>query len=206
MKKYFITATGTDIGKTYYLCKLIKEILAKNQKVKAIKPIISGLDINNIHNSDSGKIISALKKEVTIENILNISPFFYQIATSPDSAALIENKQEINYAKLLEFCSNFLKNNSHDYALIEGVGGIMVPINSHKLILDLIKDLKIEVILITKNYLGTRNHTLNSLEILKLHNIRVNKIILNNFGNDQEDRNLIIKSLKNFTNIEIESI
>ncbi len=206
MQKYFITATDTDIGKTYYICKLIRTILKNNQTVKAIKPIISGLDFNNLATSDSGKILYALQEEINKENILKISPFYYNIPTSPDSAAFLEKKPEINYNKLLKFCNDFLNNNSNDFALIEGVGGLMVPINSKKLIIDLIKDLNIEVILITRNYLGTRNHSLSAIEILKTKKIKIKKVILNNFGDKQEDKALIIKSLKQFTDLNITSI
>lgn len=206
MQKYFITATDTDIGKTYYICSLIRKILKNKQTVKAIKPIISGLDFDNLPESDSGKILNALQQEINKENILNISPFYYKTATSPDSAAFLEKKQEINYNKLLKFCNDFLNNNSNDFALIEGVGGLMVPINSKKLIIDLIKDLNIEVILVTRNYLGTRNHSLSAIEILKTKKVKIKEIILNNFGNKQEDKELIIKSLKQFTDLNITSI
>ena len=82
----------------------------------------------------------------------------------------------------------------------------MVPINSKKLIIDLIKDLNIEVILVTRNYLGTRNHSLSAIEILKTKKVKIKEIILNNFGNKQEDKELIIKSLKQFTDLNITSI
>ncbi|MBT4878946.1 MAG: dethiobiotin synthase [Alphaproteobacteria bacterium] len=198
MQKYFITSTGTEIGKTYFICSLIKKLIAEKNTVKAIKPIITGLDFSELTNSDSAQILNSLGQKITKENILNISPFYYNVADSPDSAALIQAKNYLNYNKILDFCSSFLNNHNKDYALIEGIGGIMVPINQHKTILNLIKDLNIEIILVIGNYLGSRSHSLNVIELCQLHNIKIHKIMLNNFPNDLTNAQNIQKSLTNF--------
>ena len=198
MQKYFITSTGTEIGKTYFICSLIKKLIAEKNTVKAIKPIITGLDFSELTNSDSAQILNSLGQKITKEKILNISPFYYNVADSPDSAALIQAKNYLNYNKILDFCSSFLNNHNKDYALIEGIGGIMVPINQHKTILNLIKDLNIEIILVIGNYLGSRSHSLNVIELCQLHNIKIHKIMLNNFPNDLTNAQNIQKSLTNF--------
>ncbi len=198
MQKYFITSTGTEIGKTYFICSLIKKLIAEKNTVKAIKPIITGLDFSELTNSDSAQILNSLGQKITKENILNISPFYYNVADSPDSAALIQAKNYLNYNRILDFCSSFLNNHNKDYALIEGIGGIMVPINQHKTILNLIKDLNIEIILVIGNYLGSRSHSLNVIELCQLHNIKIHKIMLNNFPNDLTNAQNIQKSLTNF--------
>jgi dethiobiotin synthetase len=188
MKKLLITSTGTDIGKTHYICNLIKNLKKQGKTVKALKPIISGLDFNDLKNNDSAQILKALGEKITKENILKISPFNFKTPASPDIAAQQENKPQLNYEELTTFCQNFLNDNSHDYALIEGVGGIMVPINQQKTTLNLIKDLNIENILITGNYLGTISHTLTALETLKSHKIKIKEIIFNNYPNQNEEQ------------------
>ncbi|MFZ8865255.1 MAG: dethiobiotin synthase [Rickettsiales bacterium] len=206
MYKYFITSTGTEIGKTHYLCKLITELTSQKQSVKAIKPIITGLDFKQISSSDSALILKALNQEINKENILNISPFYFKSADSPDSAANSENKPYLNYQKILTFCNSFLENNNKDFALIEGIGGIMVPINHNKTILNLIKDLNIEIIVVIGNYLGARSHALNLIEICKLHKIKIHKIILNNYPNNLDNALNIKKSINNFSKNTIEII
>ncbi len=186
MKKYFVTATGTDIGKTFFICKFIKQILAKNKTVKAIKPIITGLSYDDPF-CDSTKILSALGERVSPANINSISPFSYQEPVSPDIAAQREKKPYLNYQKVLSFCNNFLNENNRDYGLIEGVGGINVPINQEKTILDLLIDLKkIKIIIISDNYLGTINHTLNTLYLCQEKNLDIEKIYLNNICNNKK--------------------
>lgn len=198
MHKYFITSTGTEIGKTHYMCNFIKQIISAKKTVKAIKPIITGLDFNNIALSDSALILKSLQQDISKENILNISPFYFNLAESPDTAAIKEKKQYLNYHQILNFCQEFLAKNNKDYGLIEGIGGIMVPINQNKNILNLIKDLNIEIILVIGNYLGSRSHSLNVIEICKIHKIKIHKIILNNFPNNLDNAQNIKNSIQNF--------
>ena len=202
MKKYFITSTGTDIGKTHFITSFIKEIIAYKKTVKAIKPILTGLDYDNIaeSESDSANILKVLGKSVNLENIQEISPFTFKTPSSPDIAAKIEKKAEIDYKKLSDYCFNFLETGEEDYALIEGIGGIMVPINRHKTILDLIKELDIEIILICGNYLGTISHSLNVLEICQMNNLKVKMVFLNNYPNlTKKDLLLNKESIENHT-------
>ena len=145
MSNYFISGIGTEIGKTFVLTELIKEIYKKQKTVNAIKPIITGININNFYNSDSYKILEQLgNSNITFSNINQISPFLFKSPLSPDQAAENESTY-INYDDLLKFSQNFLNRNSHnDFNFIEGAGGVFVPINKNKLIYDLIKDLKIK--------------------------------------------------------------
>ena len=67
MHKYFITSTGTEIGKTHYICSLIKKLIAEKNTVKAIKPIITGLNFSDLKNSDSAQILNSLGQKITKE-------------------------------------------------------------------------------------------------------------------------------------------
>jgi len=139
-----------------------------------------------------------LGEEINRENILKISPFYYDTPASPDSAAILENKPFLDYKNILTHCQNFLEKEDKDYAIIEGIGGIMVPLNEEKTVLDLIKDLDIETILIVGNYLGSRSHSLTALETCKNHAITVQKLVINDFNSDGEDAEMVAKSLRNF--------
>jgi len=206
MKKYFITSTGTEIGKTYYVCKLIAELKQQGKSIKALKPVITGLDFNDLNDCDSAKILETLDKPVTKDNILDISPFYYNIPASPDSAAILEGKEFLDYQKIKNHCQEFLNKEDSDYALIEGIGGVMVPLNQDKTILDLMEDLEIEVILIVGNYLGTRSHSLSAIESCRSRNIKINKIVINDYNSDGESADAVKASLANFCSEKIEMI
>ena len=175
MNSYFITSTGTNVGKTYLTNLIINRCMKLELNINAIKPIISGFDINNYQNSDTGIILKALGKK----NIDEISPWRFKTPISPDAAANIEN-MDINIFNLESFCKKKIKENNADngYLIIEGVGGTMVPINNHYTVFDLIKSLKIPVILVIGSYLGSISHTLNVIENFKNNNIKIDSIVI----------------------------
>ena len=201
MSSFFITGSGTEVGKTYIAKEIINRCKSLKINIHAIKPIISGIEKDNIRKSDSGILLKALNLKCSHENIKKISPWQFKSPLSPDMASRKENKK-ILFSQLTKFCKSQidLSKVRKQILLIEGVGGIMVPINNNKTVLDLIKILKIPVIFVTRNYLGTLSHTLSAIKILKEKNIEINSIILN------EEKNSYIKlsdtefSLKQHTN------
>ena len=206
--KYFITATGTEIGKTYLCCEMIKYLRNRGDKVRAIKPVISGFDINRKDydlDADNVKILESLGLTLNKKNLEEVSPFSFPYPASPDIAARYDNLPYVDYDWLLAYCKKFLAD-SNDYAFIEGVGGIMVPLNKDKLILDLIKDLNISVILVAGNYLGTLSHTLSALKVLERDNIKVNQLVVKDINNDDVTLKQNLDSLNNFYNGTISSL
>lgn len=197
LKPIFITSTGTNIGKTYLSTLIIKEAKKLNFKINAIKPIISGFDINNFYDTDTGIISTALEKG--INSIEEISPWRFKAPLSPDQAADKENK-EIIFKELIDFCQRNLDplKNINDIILIEGVGGTMVPINTKYTTLDLMKVLDIPVILIIGSYLGSISHTLNAYEVLKQNNININSIVISESEENDIGINQTRKTLLNY--------
>ena len=187
MSSFFITGSGTDVGKTYITRELINRASSLKIKIDAIKPIISGFNMKQFDFSDTGILLKALKKEKNITNIENTSPWRFKHSLSPDMASRID-KKDINFTKVVHFCKHRISDAQklNKILLIEGVGGIMVPINNNYTILDLIKKLDISVIFVTRNYLGSLSHTLTALKVLKTNNIKINSIIIN-----QENKNSI---------------
>ena len=164
MKNYFITGTGTSVGKTYLTCELIKALKKKRISLSAIKPVMSGYDKSFLAESDTGLILSALNLALTENNIAKISPWRFREPLSPDMAAARENR-EINFKKLIDFSLNF--DFGKDINFIEGVGGILVPLTKNRTVLDWINKLNFPVILVAGSYLGTLSHTLSALRVLK---------------------------------------
>lgn len=193
MPSYFITATGTNIGKTFIMCDMISELMAENKDVGAIKPLISGFDEND-KSCDSYKIIQALGGG----DIDDVSPWRYLKALSPDMAADIP----IIFEDVVKFCRKSLQ---HEYNFIEGVGGVMVPINDKYTILDLIKAVDIPVILITGSYLGSLSHTLTSYNVLKNAGCTIDRIIINQSMENDVGIDNTKKSLKSFIKEDIQT-
>jgi dethiobiotin synthetase len=195
VKKYFITATGTGIGKTAITCALVHQLIKNGKKVAALKPVISGWEDVD---TDTHKILAALNLPATQENIEKISPWRFTAPLSPDVAAKMEGRV-VDFAELVTFCEDVSKS---DYLLIEGAGGVMTPITNNKTMADLIAALQIPAILIAGTYLGTISHTLAALKALESYNIEVSHIVLNQ-SKDCAGADYTINCLKNFTDIPI---
>jgi dethiobiotin synthetase len=157
--QYIIAGIGTEIGKTF-----ISSILTESLQADYWKPIQSGaLDF-----TDSDTVRSLISNNKTI-----FHPEAYRLnePMSPHAAAAIDGI-EIELSK-------FQLPQTDNHLIVELAGGLMVPLNDRETNLDLIKKLNIPVILISKNYLGSINHTLLSAEILKINNVEVKGLIFN---------------------------
>ena len=184
-KNIFITSTGTNIGKTYCTVEILKEMLNRKVLFNAYKPILSGFDISNIKDSDSYKILKTNNKEPKIENIKQISPWLFEKPIAPSLAAIKENKS-LKYNDVLKWCLK--KSDNNIINIFEGAGGLLVPIEKAKTILDLMKDLNSKVVLVVGNYLGSVSHTLSAIHNLQHANLQIINIIINqNIKNDDID-------------------
>jgi dethiobiotin synthetase len=165
--KYIIAGIGTEIGKTF-----ISSILTEALQADYWKPIQSGaLDF-----TDTDTVKSLISNSKTI-----FHPETYRLnqPMSPHAAAAIDGvKIELSQFELPQ---------TDNHLIVELAGGIMVPLNDQETNLDLIKKLNIPVILISKNYLGSINHTLLSVEILKLNNIPIKGLIFNGERNNSSE-------------------
>ncbi len=172
MTAYFVTATGTDIGKTYITAGLVRTLGAT-----AIKPIMSGYDAAAAGSSDAGVLLAAMDRAVTPEAVAAIAPWRFAAPLSPDMAAAREGRA-IAFPELITFCKTALAA-APGLLLIEGVGGVMVPLDEAHTVRNWIAALNLPVLLIAGTYLGSLSHTLTSLEALNACDIHVAAIVLN---------------------------
>jgi dethiobiotin synthetase len=172
----FITATGTDVGKTYVAASLIGHFRQMGRVVEAIKPVVSGYDPAQAANSDPGMLLRALGLPVSAESIGGISPWRFRAPLSPDLAARREGRS-IDVDDVIAFCRGAVEKRQ-DLLLIEGVGGIMVPLDGERTILDVMMALKLPLILVTGSYLGTISHTLTALDSLYRRDMNVLAVIV----------------------------
>ena len=185
-KKIFITATNTNIGKTFFSTKLLEHLGKQGIKIGAFKPIETGVD--NIPQ-DALKLLEVCKKYN--KNFKNLSPFditayTFKLPAAPFSAD-IDNIVDINKIKQI-----YLQLKSQcDFLLIEGAGGLMVPIKKDYFMIDLIKDLDSQALLVTPSHLGCINETLLSINALQNANIKYNWCV--NIYKDKDSFNKVTK-------------
>jgi len=172
----FITATGTDVGKTFVAASLIGHLRQLGRLVDAIKPVVSGFDPAQASASDSGVLLHALGLPVTPQEIDRISPWRFSAALSPDLAAQREGRS-IDVDAVIAFCRTAI-DQRRDILLIEGVGGIMVPLDDQRTVLDVMMALQLPLILVTGSYLGTISHTLTAVDALFRRGMKVMAIIV----------------------------
>ena len=171
MKGYFVTATGTDTGKTFCTAGLLRA----NPALRAIKPLLSGFEDSHAAESDSGHLLAAMGRRVDEAQIAAITPWRFKAPLSPDMAAAREG-QSISYEALLAFCRAEL---AHGTTLIEGAGGAAVPLTETRMTADWIKDLHLPVLLVTGSYLGSISHCITTAEFLLRRDIPIRAILLN---------------------------
>ena len=176
MSAIFITATGTDVGKTYVAASLIRHLRQLGHSVDAIKPIVSGFDPAQAATSDPGILLEALGLPVTADEIERTSPWRFRDPVSPDLAAAREGRR-IDVDQVVGFCQDAIAQR-RDVLLIEGVGGIMVPLDGERTILDVMMALRLPLILVTGSYLGTISHTLTALDVLARRGLVVTAVVV----------------------------
>ena len=176
MTAIFITATGTDVGKTYVAASLIGHFRQMGRAVEAIKPVVSGFDPAQAAASDPGVLLRALGAPVTAETIDRISPWRFRAPLSPDLAARREGR-DIDVDEVIAFCQDSV-GQRQDLLLIEGIGGVMVPLDGERTVLDVMMALRLPLILVTGSYLGTISHTLTALDSLFRRDMNVLAVIV----------------------------
>jgi dethiobiotin synthetase len=173
----FITATGTEVGKTFVAASLIRHLRHMGRSVEAIKPVVSGFDPEQAATSDPAVLLQALGFPATLPNIGRISPWRFRAAMSPDAAARQEG-QRIDVDQVIAFCKSAVEQRQ-EILLIEGIGGVMVPLDEQRTILDVMMELQLPLILVTGSYLGTISHTLTALDALFRRDLSVLAVIVN---------------------------
>jgi dethiobiotin synthetase len=133
--------------------------------------VVSGFDPAQAVASDPGVLLHALGLPVTMTEIDRISPWRFSAALSPDLAAQREGRS-IDVDSVITFCRTAI-DQRRDIVLIEGVGGVMVPLDGDRTILDVMMALRAPLILVAGSYLGTISHTLTALDALYQRNLKI---------------------------------
>jgi dethiobiotin synthetase len=175
--KLFITGIGTDVGKT-----ITSAIVTQALEADYWKPIQAG----DLDNSDSHKIQRYISNDKTI---IHENSYKLNTPASPHLAATIDGVT-IDLKKIIE-------PKTKNHLIIEGAGGLLVPLNDNDTIIDLIKP-DYKIILVSRHYLGSINHTLLSFEALKSRNLKVAGIIFSGDENKATEEIILNKTKAKF--------
>lgn len=177
MSSLFVTATGTEIGKTFVTAALARHWHRQGRAVGVLKPVVSGFDDSTKAESDPAVLLRALGRPVTDTGLAEIAPWQFQAPLSPDMAAAREGRA-IDFPALVGFCRQATVAAEADPLLIEGVGGAMVPLTDRETVLDWMAALGLPVLLVAGSYLGTISHILTTLLALHGARLEVRAIVL----------------------------
>ncbi len=161
----FITGTGTDIGKTWLACALLRHWRAEGRRVAAFKPVLSGFDPARPGASDAGALLAALGREASTAELDAIAPWRFVAPLSPDMAAELEGRR-IDFDQLVGFTRR-VATVPDGQILVEGVGGVMAPLDETHTVRDWIAASGLPCVLMAGSYLGSLSHTLTALEALR---------------------------------------
>ena len=207
MSAYFITGTGTDIGKTWLSCALLKHWRAAGFTTRAYKPVLSGFDASDAAASDAGALLAAQGIPVNAHSIEAIALWRFAAPLSPDMAAALAGCT-IDFAALVAITRRVASTNSqNERILVEGVGGVMVPLDDTHTVRDWIAASNLPCILVAGSYLGSLSHTLSALAALREVDVEVKAIAVNESLNSSVTLADTIASLQRHANgIEVVGI
>lgn len=173
-KAYFITATGTGLGKTWLTGALIEVCRRRGLPVAAYKPVLSGFDPAAVAASDAGVLAAKLGAGATAEAL---SPWRFAAPLSPDVAAAREGKR-IDFDALLTWCRARI-DEAPGLVLIEGIGGVMAPLTKEHTVREWIAALGIPAVLVGGSYLGALSHTLTAQWALASRGVPIAALVVN---------------------------
>jgi len=196
MAAFFVTSTGTEIGKTFVTAGLVRHFRATGQRIGAIKPVMTGYDPAEAATSDAGVLLQALDRKPWPATVENMAPWHFRAPLSPDMAAAREGRR-IDTDVLFAHCRVAMET-TRGMLLIEGIGGIMVPLTEKHTVLDWMAALNIPIVLVTGTYVGTLSHTLTCLDVLARRGLTVEALVVNNTPGSPVTFQNTVSTLSNF--------
>jgi dethiobiotin synthetase len=166
-KGLFVTGTDTGVGKTVVACGIVRLLMQWKVKVGVMKPFATG------NQDDAQHLLEAAQSQLPLSLI---NPQFFKAPLAPAVAAALEQKEvqmEVVYKAFWEIAK------SHDFTVVEGIGGVRVPLADSTCVADLMGAVRLPALVVARAGLGTLNHVLLTLEALERAKVPVIGIILN---------------------------
>ncbi|HEX5187380.1 MAG TPA: dethiobiotin synthase [Nitrososphaeraceae archaeon] len=177
-KGLFITGIDTGIGKTTISGGIAYLLSQKDITIGVMKPFASGTKLySKEYKSEDSKILKEASKNQDNDNIIN--PYFYPIPTAPYLAKkILKIKEDINSKEILNKYKEIEKR--HEFTIVEGIGGLMVPLDKNFFLADLAYLINLPVILIMSNKIGCINLILMTYRLSLMFKLKIKGIIINN--------------------------
>lgn len=169
-KKFFISGTDTDVGKTLIAAGILEAANRKGLRTVAMKPVAAGCEQTEqgLRNDDALMLIDAMSTELPYNQV---NPIAFEPPIAPHVAAMRENKT-LSVSRLIGFCNGILMQPS-DFVVIEGAGGWRVPLNPRETLADLAIELNLPVVMVVGMRLGCINHALLTAEAIERDGLKV---------------------------------
>jgi len=197
----FVTAIGTDCGKTHVSAALLRELSRRGRPALALKPLMSGYSPEKLDQSDAGRLLAAMDRPVNAEMVEQICWKSFTEWSAPNVAARRAGVA-LDYAEMLAWVQ--AKLDAHEGVnIVEGAGGVMSPLTDTHTNLDLMEDLGLPVLLMASNYLGAVSHTLTALEVLWSREIRVSSILVTEPMPNIGPAESLVEELRRWTGIPV---
>ena len=202
-KKLFLTATGTDVGKTYVSALIVKKMREAGFNCGYFKPVLSGVEEEGgkLRVSDANYVVSTARIPISPDDCVT---YWWKEAVSPHLAAKRAG-DIIDTDKIKSHLDKISRD--FDYILIEGAGGITCPLRLDRdekyLLKDLIKELETNIVIVADGGLGTINSTLLTVDYARANGIDVAGIILNNFEPDNFMHQDNLKQVEYLTGVPV---
>jgi dethiobiotin synthetase len=181
-QSYFITGTDTGVGKTYVACKLIEQYIAQGYKVVGMKPVAAGCEfVDGAWVNEDVKLLTEASNVKAPANLIN--PYCFKEPIAPHIAA--QHEGVIISLEVIESAYYQLAQMA-DIVIVEGAGGLLVPLDSEHTIADLIARLDIPTILVVGLKLGCINHALLTMEVSASRNLPITMWVANSLGEEMQ--------------------
>ncbi len=194
-KGVFVTGCDTGVGKTVIAGAIAASMKAHGLDVGVMKPVASGAkEIENKLVSEDAvylkKIIDSTDDDTLVNPILHKPPIAPTIAASKAGIPIDIDKIMKAYKALT---------NRHDFVVVEGVGGLMVPIDDTLFVADLARKMDLALVIVTRDYLGAINHTLLTIEYARNRNLRIKGIVINMLKNGDD----LVREIEKYSSVPV---
>ncbi len=174
MSGVFVTGTDTGVGKTLVAAGIAGALRRDGIDVGVMKPIATGIPRKNDFKSSDAELLAKMAGSADAEEEIN--PIFLPLEASPLAASRILN-MDIKVEKV--FSAFKLLTGKHEFVIVEGIGGVMVPIKENYFVIDMIKEMNLPVLIVSRAALGTLNHTLLTVRACREYDLNVVGIVVN---------------------------
>ena len=201
MAGIFITGTDTNVGKTMIAAAFSWLIRRKGIDVGVMKPFAAAEKVfsKRYKSIDTATLAQAARVRDADEEI---NPFFYQVPAAPIMAARIANQSTPSISAAIKAFNKLAS--KHEFMIVEGIGGIMVPLTREAYVADLAEALKLPTIIVARATLGTLNHIILTIQICRCYGLNVQGIIVNGMPERPGIvQKYLVPTIEELTNVQV---